>query len=206
MTREVRSVRVGAEGGHISRNFLSDENDHVYVPRLQQLGSDPNRMGTTLVETDGRLKELAETPIRHYTMTRQDDSHGIIGILYLVDHSLVFATDRGFLSGSSRRDGPAGVVSLGFFHPDGRPTWVRCSPTTGERARRRFTVQEESLGVRLACLDLRKTTSTSSAVDLPSVDGRIRWEQCSTDQSPETTPDGSTSEEPTRTRIDRVRS
>ena len=133
MTREVRSVRVGAEGGHISRNFLSDENDHVYVPRLQQLGSDPNRMGTTLVELDGRLKELAETPIRHYTMTRQDDSHGIIGILYLADHSLVFATDQGFLIRIiPARDGPAGVVfSWASSTPMGRPTWLRCSPTTG---------------------------------------------------------------------------
>ena len=67
-TGSVRSVRVGAEGGHISRNFLADDRGHAYVPRLRRytIGGEA-AMRTTLVEYDEALRERNETPIRHYS-------------------------------------------------------------------------------------------------------------------------------------------
>jgi hypothetical protein len=173
MTGEVRSVRVGAEGGHISRNFLADMNNHVYVPRLIRVEDDPNRMATTLVEFDDQLRELAETPIYHYTQTRDDDSHGIIGILYLADRSLVFATDQGFLYKiTPRRDGPAVVGALGFLHSageayvaslfayDGKSELVGVSQSKKDPSRFDWLV-----------FDLRTSRSKPFSLELPSVNG-----------------------------------
>ena len=119
-TRRVRSIHVGAAGGHISRNFAADEHGHVYVTRLAAEAGDAKKMHTTLVEFDAELKQIAETPIAHYTQTRDDESHGIVGVQYLADHSLVIATDRGFLYRiAPRLNAPADVQELGSFHPKG---------------------------------------------------------------------------------------
>ncbi len=117
---QVRSTHVGAAGGHISRNFLSDERGHAYVSRLRTIGNATESLETTLVEFDETLHEVAETPIDHYTQTLDDDSHGITGIAYLEDHSMVFATDQGYLYRiEPRRDGPSSVEPLGFLNPAG---------------------------------------------------------------------------------------
>jgi hypothetical protein len=119
-TGATRSLHVGSFGGHISRNFLADARGHVFVPRLRTKAGAVPDMVATLVELDTRLQEVAETPIRHYTMTRDDDSHGITGMQPLADRSLVFTTDQGFLySVRPGRKGRAVVEELGWFHPLG---------------------------------------------------------------------------------------
>jgi hypothetical protein len=116
----VRSIHVGALGGHISRNFAVDEHGHVYVTRLAADVADAKKMRTTLVEFDENLKQVGETPIAHYTQTRDDDSHGIVGVQYLTDHSIAIATDRGFLYHIlPRLNAAAEVRELGSFHPGG---------------------------------------------------------------------------------------
>lgn len=47
-TGEIRSLRVGAVGGHISRNLLSNDRGHVYVPRLTYKGA--AELAASLVE------------------------------------------------------------------------------------------------------------------------------------------------------------
>lgn len=119
-TRRVRSIHVGALGGHISRNFAADEKGHVYVTRLAEDAMDATKMRTTLVEFDANLQQVAETPIAHYTQLRDDDSHGIVGVHYMADRSIVLTTDRGFLYRVvPRLNAAAQVLELGFFHPDG---------------------------------------------------------------------------------------
>jgi len=119
-TGATRSIHVGSVGGHISRNFLADPRGHAFVPRLRVKPGTAAEMVTTLVEIDPRLQVIGETPISHYTQTRDDNSHGIIGVQPLADRSLVFATDRGFLYHvKPRAEGPAAVEEIGWFHPRG---------------------------------------------------------------------------------------
>jgi hypothetical protein len=119
-TGATRSIHVGSAGGHISRNFLADSRGHAFVPRLAVKPGGSGELAATLVELDSRLQEIGETPIRHYTMSRDDDSHGIVGVQPLPDGSLVFCTDRGFLYRvRPRAGGPAAVEEMGWFHPRG---------------------------------------------------------------------------------------
>lgn len=118
-TKRSHSVRVGAVGGHVSRNLLADDRGHVYVPRLRSTGAE-------LVELDSSLKEVAATPLEHYLGEgAPHHSHGIIGFQYLVNRSLVFTTHQGHLyqiqPPADKK--PAAVTALGWMHPDG-PAYV----------------------------------------------------------------------------------
>jgi hypothetical protein len=119
-TGAIQSVRVGSVGGHISRNFVADGRGHAYVPRLKERpGAD--EPAVTLVEFDPALQEVAETPLRHYLAGKNVvASHGIIGLQYLADGSILFVTHRGYLY-RVRPEGefPAQVHGLGWFHPNG---------------------------------------------------------------------------------------
>jgi hypothetical protein len=117
-TNTVRSVRVGSVGGHITRNFLSDDRGHVYVPRLTYKGA--AELTVTLVEFDTMLKEIAETPLRHYIEDSPLDTHGIVSFQYLADRSIVFVTHPGYLYRVTPHDDrPAEVAELGWIHPKG---------------------------------------------------------------------------------------
>jgi hypothetical protein len=89
-TRRITKTRIGAPGGHISRNFVADPRDHVYVPRVR--GGE-----VTLVELNGELEEVASVPLRDYTVTATDESHGLVGIAALKSGGWIVATDRGRL-------------------------------------------------------------------------------------------------------------
>jgi hypothetical protein len=174
-TGKVRSTRVGAAGGHISRNFLADERGHAYVPRLRPLPSDPARLTTTLVEYDDELREMAETPIHHYTQTRNDESHGIVGILYLADHTMVFATDQGHLYKITPRSyGPSRVESLGDFHPEGEAyvpslfSFDGRSEIVGVSQR----LVKNPTGPQWLVFDLQSGLSRASPLELPQLAGR----------------------------------
>jgi len=130
---DVRSVRVGSVGGHISRNLLSDASGHVYVPRLRTVDTAaddhqwrPWRPGdelvSTLVEYDQDLQVVNEAVLEHYASPRANpaDNHGIVGLSYLWDGDMVFTTHSGYLYRIQPRPRrAAGVTPLGWFHPDG---------------------------------------------------------------------------------------
>ena len=115
--RAVARVAVGSVDGHVSRNFLADVRGHAYVPRLS---AQPGGVAVSLVEYDERLKELAATPLAHYLgKVSPGENHGIIGLAYLPDGRMVFATHIGFLYLITPGEGPARVTELGWLHPQG---------------------------------------------------------------------------------------
>jgi hypothetical protein len=121
----IRTVRVGSVGRHTSWNLLCDDRGHAYVPRLSSTRSSasagPSEPVVTLVEFDPALREVAETPIGHYAGPDADDSHGIVAFQYLADRSIAFATHMGFLyQVVPHAWGPAEVLPIGWFHPEGR--------------------------------------------------------------------------------------
>ncbi len=115
-----RRVVVGSVPGHVSRNFLADVRGHAYVPRV--VAGPGGRVSAALVEYDSALKEVASTPLESYfggTASPQNN-HGIVGLAYLADGRLLFTTHRGQLYLiEPKAEGPAAVVALGWFHPDG---------------------------------------------------------------------------------------
>lgn len=132
----LRSTRVGSVNGHVSRNLLADGRGHVYVPRLRLLkgGTGQARrvqwepgdfVVTTLVEFDESLREIAETPLLYYIDNierpkKPGQNHGIVSFTYLADGSMVFATSLGFLYRVIPSTiGPARVLEVGWFHPEG---------------------------------------------------------------------------------------
>ncbi len=171
-TGQTRSVHVGAVGGHVSRNFLADYRGHAFVPRLKRAPG--GRMVTTLVELDPDLREVAETPIDHYTQTDDDDSHGIVSFQPLADRSLVFATDRGFLYRVVPENGhPARVSEVGWFHPKGEAYVASMFTYDGRRhllgLSRRPAQNDERY--EWVVFDLATGSSTATAVRLPTEGG-----------------------------------
>ncbi|HVA51770.1 MAG TPA: VanZ family protein [Pirellulales bacterium] len=120
-TGKKRSVRTGALGGHISRNFFCDERDHVYVPRLARDEGPRSPVAASLLELDADLHELARSPLVHYLPGDDLLSHGIVGVQALDDRSIVFVTHVGYLYRIvPRAGGAAEVQPLGWFHPGGQ--------------------------------------------------------------------------------------
>jgi hypothetical protein len=170
-TGESRSIRVGSAGGHVSRNFLSDERGHAYVPRLRSIGgAGSDHLATTLVEFAEGLNQLAETPIRHYTQTRDDESHGIVGVVHLAGGAMVFATDQGYLYRvDPRPDGPAAVKGLGYFHPRGES--YAASLFTHDGVRRILGVSRRGSSYDWVVFDLTTGLSTASPLAIPGAGG-----------------------------------
>lgn len=110
---------VGSTGGHVSRNFLADVRGHAYVPRVSA-GPD-GRPSAQLVELDSELVEIAATPLEFYLGSGSPrGNHGIVGLAFLSDGSLLFTTHRGHLYRvEPRTHGSAKVTALGWFHPEG---------------------------------------------------------------------------------------
>ncbi|KPK83145.1 MAG: hypothetical protein AMJ81_08525 [Phycisphaerae bacterium SM23_33] len=119
---KVRSVKVGAPPGHVSRNIIVDRRGHAFVPRVTVT---PEGMQAALVEFDTELKELRCTPLPYYGESSLIGTHGIVGLSPRPDGSIAFVTHNGFLSliRPPEDAGPAEVKHLGFFHPDG-PKYV----------------------------------------------------------------------------------
>ncbi len=115
----VRRVVVGSVGGHVSRNFLTDIRGHAYVPRVvRRAYGSPEAF---LVEFDAQLREIAATPLHHYVGSGSiTENHGIVGLAYLPDGELVFATALGQLYLiEPNADAAATVREAGWFHPAG---------------------------------------------------------------------------------------
>ncbi len=143
-TGKFRGGMVGAEGGHVSRNFLSDERGHSYAPRLAYAQvPDPNdarpnpplhrELTSTLLELDTDLKIVAETPLEDY-FRGSEDSHGILGVTHLADGSMVLVTHLGRLYRIvPRQNAPAKVLRLGWFHPQGSAYTTALFTLAGQR-------------------------------------------------------------------------
>jgi hypothetical protein len=170
----VRSTTVGSLGGHISRNFFCDIRGHVYVPRPDQgPGGTPT---VALMELDTDLRKVHETPIDHYTVSRDDDSHGLTGVQPLADQSVAFVTDQGYLYRVVPRPGQAAQVEdLGWFHPQGRRYVASLFTSDGRQHLMGMTYHNAAGGRQYEWLvfDLNARTSTATPMILPAGSGRV---------------------------------
>ena len=174
-TAATRSIHVGAAGGHISRNCLADHRGHVFVPRLQAKRSAAADMVTTLVEFNPLLQEIGESPLGHYTQTRDDNSHGLVGVQPLADFSLAFNTDQGYLYRVwPRAEGPAVVEELGWFHPNGKAYVASLFTYDGMRFLMGITsrVVRNEQRYEWVVYDLATRDSLAVPVTLPPIEGR----------------------------------
>ena len=116
--KRIRSVTVGAAGGHVSRNFFVDDRGHAFVSRVTS--APPSAAAAALVEFDTDLKELGSQPLQEYFEKGLDDSHGIVGVSPDSNHGWYFTTGKGRLyhetPGST---GPFTLTDLGWIHPAG---------------------------------------------------------------------------------------
>ncbi len=124
--RTWREVRVGSVRSHVSRNIVVDRNGHAYVPRAREwrpgeAAAHPNEpFSAQLVEYDTNLKEVGNTPLVYYATNSPRDSHGLIGLSYLADGSIVVSTHVGYLYRiTPSASGAARVEALGWIHPKG---------------------------------------------------------------------------------------
>jgi hypothetical protein len=143
-TGRVSHIRVGSEGGHVSRNIIADINGHVYVPRLKYYdmpedaatGSDESHrlLVATLMEYDTKLRVVNTFPLIHYVGDgRPLKYHGITAFTHMADHSIVFVTGTGYLYRIiPANDGPAGVEELGWIHPEGESYTAALFPLDGQ--------------------------------------------------------------------------
>lgn len=111
-TGQLNKVTVGSVAGHMSRNFIADLRGHVFVPRVR--GQE-----VTLVEFTPGLEEIAATPLHDYLgRGKPRKNHGIVGLVYLKDGSMVISTHVGHLYRiTPRESGPSRVEALGPFDP-----------------------------------------------------------------------------------------
>jgi hypothetical protein len=141
-----RRVRVGSVEGHVSRNIVVDRRGHVYVPRVRawrpgEAAAHPptEPLSAELVEFDVDLKEVGSTPLSYYADTesgarRARDSHGLVGLSYLADGSIVVTTHVGYLYRITPADrGAAKVQAFGWLHPDGASYASSLFPVDGNR-------------------------------------------------------------------------
>jgi hypothetical protein len=107
-TGKIINTRIGATGGHVSRNIIADQRGHVFVPRV--------RSGEAkLIELNRELDEVAATPLANYSITPNADSHGIVSFATLKNGVIYFTTDGGRLYRIDQ-----GVVrDEGIVHPQG---------------------------------------------------------------------------------------
>jgi hypothetical protein len=121
-TKRVKSVVVGAAGGHVSRNFFADDRGHAFVPRVTR--DEAGKPAAALVELDAALGEVGDMPLTEYFDRGLDDSHGIVAISPDGSGGWFFTTSKGRLYREEPQTvGPARVSDLGWIHPGG-PRYV----------------------------------------------------------------------------------
>ena len=117
---DVRTLEVGSVGGHISRNFLCDARGHVYVPRLIRKKDVKLPPVVSLVEFDTEMREVNQTPLKHYLGRDWTYGHGIVALQMLADGSIYFVTDPGFLYRIiPGQKTTSEVREVGWIHPKG---------------------------------------------------------------------------------------
>ena len=170
LTGNRSKVRVGSEGGHVTRNIVSDERGHVYVPRVRYHdfpGADP-LLVTTLVEYDSSLNELASTPLVNYAGEgRLKKQYGLAAFSYLADKSIVILTGAGFLYRIYPADnGPARVESAGQMNTDARNPLSTLFPVDGRNMLLGVReLRDGNIGILLYDLDLQVATASEVFMD-----------------------------------------
>lgn len=120
-TNELRQTRIGATGGHTSRNLIVDWRGHAFVPRV--------RSGrAVLVELDIMLEEVTTTPLVDYEVSPTADSHGIVAVATLRDGTVAFLTDGGRLYSIDNGT----VTDRSLLHPKGK-AYLACLASDGTR-------------------------------------------------------------------------
>jgi len=169
-TGQTSHIRVGSEGGHISRNLVADKNGHVYVPRVKYFNlNNPAGKETTatdrllvvtLVEYDQHLNKMQGTPLIHYAAEgKPEASHGITSFSYLADGTIIIGTHVGYLYKiTPSNQGPATVTELGWLHPDGESYNPSLFPQDGQRYLAGIT-RRRGKGYQLIRYDLEQNKS-----------------------------------------------
>ena len=118
-TGDIAHTVIGSVPGHVSRNFLADVRGHAYVPRVAARAD--GSLSAQLVQYDSALLEIAATPLEFYLRKGSPaENHGIIGLAFLQDGSLLFTTHSGQLYRVEPQPRAAAqVTALGWFHPEG---------------------------------------------------------------------------------------
>ena len=116
-------LQIGSDCGHVSRNFLVDLREHVYVPKVvSKPGSTECRaedMTVSLVEISSSMQVVAEHALPDYlSKSAPNQSQGITAYAYRQDESIIFSTMNGDLyhliaHGSQ----PALILPLGNMLP-----------------------------------------------------------------------------------------
>jgi len=175
-TGHTQNIRVGSEGGHISRNLLADRNGHVYVPRVKYFDLNAgNEASVTdrllvvmLVEYNQYLQKLQSTPLIYYaTKGKPRSSHGITSFSYLADGTIIFGTHTGYLYRITPSDqGPAVVTELGWLHPEGESYIPALFPLDGKRYLAAIS-KRSGKGYQLFRYDIEEGKSQALALDIP---------------------------------------
>jgi hypothetical protein len=117
-TRKIRSVIIGAAGGHVTRNFFVDDRGHAFVPRTVKTGA--ASATAALVELDTSLVEVGNYPLAEYFEGPPDSSHGIVAVAPDGSRGWYFTTGNGRLYRvEPKATGPSALTDLGWIHPAG---------------------------------------------------------------------------------------
>lgn len=166
-TERLSSIVVGAAGGHASRNFFADHRGHVFVPRVAETAD--GGLAVALAEFDPDLREVGATPLDNYTLTRDSTSHGITAVQHLMDYTIVFMTDQGFLYRATPRLGaPARIEPMGYFHPAGAV--YSGSLFSSDGATHLMGLVQARGGYDWTVYDLRTGLSDTYTVEMPELD------------------------------------
>lgn len=168
-----KRVEVGAPGGHISRNLVSNDAGHVFVPRVQgATAKDPSTAPQAeLVEFDADLNELQRTTLAHYPITADTGSHGITGFAYLANSDIVMLTSSGFLYRIKRDPNdesmvkPSLVEEIGWLEGNSESYAASLFPIDGDRLLGAAVVNSDVSTMRWVSYDL----STKVSISVPLV-------------------------------------
>ncbi|MDB4543022.1 hypothetical protein N9241_02145 [bacterium] len=116
-------LQIGSDCGHVSRNFLVDLREHVYVPKVvSKPGSTECRaedMTVSLVEVSPTMQVVAAHALPDYLgISAAHQSQGITAYAYRQDESIIFSTMNGdlyHLIAHGRQ--PALILPLGNMLP-----------------------------------------------------------------------------------------
>jgi hypothetical protein len=119
-----KRLQIGSDCGHVSRNFLVDLREHVYVPKVvSKPGSTECRaedMTVSLAEVSATMQLVAEHALPDYLgKSAAHHSQGITAYAYRQDESIVFSTMNGDLYHLIAHGGqPALILPLGNMLPE----------------------------------------------------------------------------------------
>ncbi|MBW8191841.1 hypothetical protein K0504_12415 [Neiella marina] len=115
---EVKTVSVGSDTAHVSRNFLIDQHANVYIPKVRETGDGLSY--ASLEHYDRKLNHVTSYIMPNYVSKSWDGYHGITGYAETQNGDVYFVTQEGRLY---RLDSTTGgldkLKELGFMHPKG---------------------------------------------------------------------------------------